>query len=263
MKAPNQITVDVTLDSVSKRFGQTVALENVSLQIAPGEFLALVGPSGSGKTTLLRLIAGLDEPCSGAVRVNGHPASAGVGDGAVAMVFQTLALYPHLTARDNISLGLRLKKIPRGEIEHRVWETAEVFSIQRVLNCKPHELSGGERQRVALARAMIKRPQILLLDEPFANLDWHLRAGLRSELRRLHNAARMTVVCVTHDLLEAVALGERLAILNKGKLEQADVPSAIFERPASPFVESFVRAAEPGELARAQCADAGRREVAG
>lgn len=217
MKAPNQITVDVTLDSVSKRFGQTVALENVSLQIAPGEFLALVGPSGSGKTTLLRLIAGLDEPCSGAVRVNGRPASAGVGDGAVAMVFQTLALYPHLTARDNISLGLRLKKIPRGEIEHRVWETAEVFSIQRVLNCKPHELSGGERQRVAICRALVLEPPLVLADEPTGNLDPTSGDQVFELLRELQARHRTTLVLVTHNPRIAERCG-RILTLEKGVL---------------------------------------------
>jgi ABC-type sugar transport system ATPase subunit len=233
---------------VSKRFGEVVALSEVSFQFMSGERIAVLGPSGSGKTTLLRLIAGLEVPSSGAVKLDGN-AVRGPTEG-VAMVFQNLGLFPHLTAYENIALGLRVRKLPKPEITRRVEEFAELLSIGALLGRRPHQLSAGERQRVALARALVKRPSVLLLDEPFANLDSHLRSGLRLELKRLHAQFAMTLVCVTHDLLEAVIVGRRVAVLNRGLLEQFDVPERLLDHPASPFVKSFFAFPEIPDLAR-------------
>jgi ABC-type sugar transport system ATPase subunit len=232
--------VPIALDNVCKRFGEVVALDNLSLSVKAGERIAVLGPSGSGKTTMLRLIAGLDAPTSGAVDVNG----------VVAMVFQNLALFPHLSAFDNMALGLRARKVAKAEIEQRIAETAALLVIGSLLKRKPHQLSAGERQRVALGRALVKRPSVLLLDEPFANLDAHLRAQLRAELKALHARFGMTMLCVTHDLLEAIALGERIAVLNRGVIEQFDTAERLLDRPASAFVKAFFAFPEIPEMAR-------------
>src|SRR5215204_1455976 len=176
--------VRIAVESVTKRFGDVVALRDVSLQVVAGERVAVLGPSGSGKTTLLRLMAGLELPSSGTVQLNGAEVRGPVE--SVAMVFQNLALFPHLTASENVALGLRVRKVPKIEISRRIDELADLLSIGAVLARRPHQLSAGERQRVALARALSKRPSVLLLDEPFANLDSHLRAEFRVELKRLH-----------------------------------------------------------------------------
>ena len=176
------------------------------------------------------------------------------------MVFQNLALFPHLTARENIVLGPKVRRLPRDEIERRTSEVAAMLSIDGVMHRKPYELSAGERQRVTLARALVKRPAVLLLDEAFANLDSHLRAELRTELKRLHGAYRMTVVCVTHDLLEAATLGERIAVLNGGMLEQFDTPARMLDEPKSPFVKKFLTLPEIPELARRLAAPVGAYE---
>ena len=243
--------LDISLDNVTKSFGTIAALRSLTLRIESGERVVILGPSGSGKTTLLRLIAGLESASAGAVTV-GERRNANARELAneVAMVFQTLALFPHLTARQNIALGLKVRRLPRDEIDRRTSEVATMLSIDGVLRRKPHELSAGERQRVALARALVKRPAVLLLDEAFANLDTHLRAELRMELKRLHGAHRMTIVCVTHDLLEATILGERIAVLNAGLLEQFDTPARMLEEPKSPFVKKFLTVPEIPELAR-------------
>ncbi len=223
----------------------------MTLRIDSGERVVLLGPSGSGKTTLLRLIAGLESVSTGVVTV-GDRRNADSRELAndVAMVFQNLALFPHLTARENIVLGLQVRRLPRNEIERRTSEVATMLSIDGVLRRKPHELSAGERQRVALARALAKRPAVLLLDEAFANLDTHLRAELRTELKRLHAVYRMTMVCVTHDLLEATILGERIAVLNAGMLEQFDTPTRMLDEPRSAFVKKFLTLPDMPELAR-------------
>jgi multiple sugar transport system ATP-binding protein len=166
------------------------------------------------------------------------------------MVFQNLALFPHLTAFDNVALGLRAQKVPRNELRPRISEIADVLVITRLLDRRPHQLSAGERQRVALARALVKRPSVLLLDEPFANIDSHLRAELREELKRVHAQFNMTMICVTHDLLEAFTLGQRIAVLNRGLLEQFDTPAELLENPASPFVKSFLALPAIPEMAR-------------
>lgn len=228
----------MALQNVCKHFGEVVALRDVSFDVNAGERIAVLGPSGSGKTTLLRLVAGLDAATSGVIRVTE----------TVAMVFQNLALFPHLTAFDNIALGLRVRKVAKREITQRVEEITALLRIGGLLKRKPHQLSAGERQRVALARALVKRPSVLLLDEPFANLDSHLRAELRAELKALRLG--MTTICVTHDLLEAIVLGERIAVLNRGVLDQFDTAKRLLENPASAFVKSFFAFPEIPAMAR-------------
>ena len=243
--------VRVSFESVGKRFGDVVALRDLSLEIAGGERVVVLGPSGSGKTTLLRLIAGLETPDSGLVRLGGERvATAWRTPTAVAMVFQNLALFPHLNAFENLALGLRARNVPKTEISDRIGEIAELVNIGSFLKRKPHQLSAGERQRIALARALVKRPSVLLLDEPFANLDSHLRAELRAEIKGLHERFAMTMICVTHDLLEAVTLGQRIAVLDHGLLKQFDTPERLLENPASAFVKSFVAFPEIPEMAR-------------
>jgi ABC-type sugar transport system ATPase subunit len=242
------VVVSISVERVGKCFGEVVALREVSLQLMAGERAAVLGPSGSGKTTLLRLIAGLEMPSSGAVKIDGNTVTGPAEP--VAMVFQNLALFPHLTGFENIALGLRVRKVPKPEISRRIDELAELLSIGAILARRPHQLSAGERQRVALARALARRPAVLLLDEPFANLDWHLRAELRIELKRVHTQFGMTMICVTHDLMEAVILGQRVAVLHRGLLEQFDTPERLLDNPASPFVKSFFAFPEMAEWAR-------------
>ena len=243
--------MEITLERVTKSYGAIIALRDVSLSIKPGERIVVLGPSGSGKTTLLRLIAGLEPPSSGSVVV-GHRRNSNARELGqnVAMVFQNLALFPHLTAAQNIGLGLKIRRVQRPEIERKTREAAEMLSIGDLLQRRPHQLSAGERQRVALARALVKKPSVLLLDEAFANLDTHLRAELRSEVRRLHGLHAMTMICVTHDLLEAMALGERIAVLNAGRLEQFDTPARLLDEPESAFVKKFLSLPDIPELAR-------------
>jgi len=236
----------VALERVCKKFGEVTALRDVSLEVASGERIAVLGPSGSGKTTMLRLMAGLEEPSSGAVELD-VKATART---SVAMVFQTLALFPHLTAGENIALGLRVRKVALDEVRKRTREVAELLFIEGLLDRTPSQLSAGERQRVALGRALVKRPSVLLLDEPFANLDSQLRAQLRSELKRLHAQLSMTMICVTHDLLEALSLGQRIAVLNCGMIEQFDTPERLLDQPANHFVKSFLAFPEMPEIAR-------------
>lgn len=226
-------------------------MREVSLAIQSGERIVVLGPSGSGKTTLLRLIAGLDVPSSGRVMVGDRKNSDARELGNdVAMVFQNLALFPHLEARENIGLGLKIRRVTPEEIERRTRDAAQMLSIEKVLRRKPHELSAGERQRVALARALVKRPAVLLLDEAFANLDTHLRAELRAEVKHLHRAQALTMLCVTHDLLEAMALGERILVLNAGRVEQFDTPGRLLDEPESEFVKKFLSLPDIPELAR-------------
>lgn len=236
----------VSVEKVSKRFhvsGRTVrAVERASLEVNAGELVALVGPSGSGKTTLLRLIAGLETPEEGVIRLDGEivnhtpPAQRGV-----AMVFQRDALFPHLTARENLGLGLRLRGVARAEIQERVEELAGWLGLGECLERRPAELSGGERQRVALGRALALRPRALLLDEPLAHLDAPLRRQLRRELLRLHRELGLTMLWVTHDPAEALALGQRVAVMHAGVVEQVGPPEEVRARPASAFVAEFLR----------------------
>ncbi len=237
----------VLLEKLSKTFsgpkGEVVhAVRELDLAIADQEFLILVGPSGCGKTTTLRLIAGLENPTQGRIVLDGQVANPlPPQDRHLAMVFQNPSLFPHLTARENLALGLMLRKVPRAEIEKRVQATAALLGLPDCLDRRPASLSGGQRQRVALGRALVCRPQVLLLDEPFANLDAPLRLQLRRELVRLHGELRTTMIYVTHDQTEAMALGDRVGVMNAGRLEQAGTPAELRERPATPFVAEFLR----------------------
>jgi ABC-type sugar transport system ATPase subunit len=232
----------IRLENVSKEFGRGVAaLDNLSLEIGDREILTVVGPSGCGKSTLLRLIAGLDSPTSGRIRmddqsIEGVPAR----ERNIAMVFQSYALYPHMTCYENLALNLRLKKLTASEIDARVRETAAMLEIADILAKKPRELSGGQRQRVAVGRALIRKPRAFLLDEPLSNLDALLRERVRHELKELFRKVQATVLYVTHDQTEAMSLADRVAVLDRGRLQQIGPPEEVYRRPANRFVASFI-----------------------
>ncbi len=234
----------VSLVRLTKRFGADApALDDLTLDVAPGEFLVLLGPSGCGKTTVLRLIAGLEEASAGeiaidGVRVNDLPPK----DRDVAMVFQNYALYPHLSVRENIAFPLVMRRTPKAEARKRVEEVAAALELTPLLARRPAQLSGGERQRVALGRAIVRQPKVFLFDEPLSNLDAKLRVQMRAELVRLHRRLKATMVYVTHDQVEAMTMGQRIAILHRGVLQQVGTPAEIYARPANVFVASFVGA---------------------
>jgi len=232
------------LDRVTKSFaGGVVAVRDLDLEVADGEYLVLVGPSGCGKSTVLRLIAGLDEPTSGHVRLDGHTlAGLDPRHRDVAMVFQSYALYPHRTARENLAFPLRLRGMSRADRERRIQETATVLGIRELLDRKPRELSGGEQQRVALGRAMVREPRVVLLDEPLSNLDASRRVAMRAELRDLQRRLRVPFVHVTHDPFEAMALGDRLAVLRQGRLQQVGPPREVYDRARNRFVAELLGA---------------------
>jgi len=231
----------VVLKEVTKRFGDLVAVNRVSLEIEDGEMIVFVGPSGCGKTTLLRMIAGLEEVTSGEIwigerLVNHVPPK----DRDIAMVFQNYALYPHMSVYDNIAFGLRLRRFPRREIDRRVRQAAEMLGIADKLRSKPKELSGGQRQRVAVGRAIVREPKVFLFDEPLSNLDAKLRVYMRAELQELHRKLGTTTIYVTHDQVEAMTLGQRVAVLKEGVLQQVDTPQMLYDHPANVFVAGFI-----------------------
>ena len=232
----------VSFQGVTKRFdGGVLAVDRLELDVRDGEFLVLVGPSGSGKSTALRMLAGLDHPTEGRIRIGDRDVTdVAPRDRDVAMVFQNYALYPHMTVRENLGFGLRMRKTPRAEIEKRVGETASKLGIEALLARKPGVLSGGERQRVALGRAIVREPSVFLFDEPLSNLDARLRAGMRTELVRLHRELRTTMVYVTHDQVEAMTMGQRIAVLRDGRLQQVAAPLDLYDRPANRFVAGFI-----------------------
>jgi ABC-type sugar transport system ATPase subunit len=249
---------NVAFLNVSKTFSPDIhALRDVNLEIAGGEYLVIAGPSGSGKTTLLRLVAGLDSPTAGDIliaggRINDVPPA----DRDVAMVFQSAALYPHLTVERNLAFGLAHRRLAASEVQSRIVETADMLAISPLLDRLPAEISGGERQRVAIGRALIRRPRVLLLDEPLSDLDFPLRARLRSDLARLRGAWEITVLHVTHDQSEAMALGDRVCLLCGGAVQQTSPPQVIYDRPANAFVASFM--GSPGmNLLRGELCDRG------
>lgn len=228
-------------ENVHKRYGDVAALRGLDLEARAGELLVLVGPSGCGKTTALRAAAGLEEVTEGSIRIAGRDVTRRPpAERNVAMVFQSYALFPHLTVRENVGFGLRARKVPRGEARERVESAAGLVGCAGLLERKPHELSGGERQRVALARALVREPDVFLLDEPLSNLDAQLRVEMRAELRRLHGRVGATMVYVTHDQVEALTMGDRVAVLREGVLQQVDEPDAVYRRPANRFVATFV-----------------------
>lgn len=220
---------------------QVVPVKNISLQVNQGEFLTLLGPSGCGKSTILRMIAGLEQPTSGRILINGRDVSRlNPGDRNIAMVFQSYALYPHMTVYDNIASGLKLQKTPHAEIKERIREVADFLGLHELMNRKPGQLSGGQRQRVAVARTLVRRPDIFLLDEPLSNLDALLREHVRAELKQLFGSQNAPVVYVTHDQTEAMTLSTKVAVLNNGYLQQLDRPDVIYSHPANQFVAGFI-----------------------
>ncbi len=232
---------DVTYRSVRKEFGDVVALQDFSLQIADGEFVVLVGPSGSGKTTALRLLAGLEAISQGEIRVGDRLVNrVAPQDRDIAMVFQDYALYPQMTVYDNLAFGLKMRKIPKDEIRTRVEHAAELLDIGELLERKPRALSGGQRQRVALGRALVREPAAFLMDEPLSNLDAKLRVQTRSEIKQLQRQVGTTTVYVTHDQVEAMTMGDRVAVMNRGLLEQVGDTRTVYEHPANVFVAGFI-----------------------
>jgi multiple sugar transport system ATP-binding protein len=231
----------LTYHHVSKRYGDVTAVDDLDLEVREGEFMVLVGPSGCGKSTVLRLTAGLEEISAGDLyigerRVNDVPAR----DRDVAMVFQNYALYPHLSVYENLSFGLQVRKTPRSEVESRVRRVAQMLDIGALLGRKPGQLSGGQRQRVALGRAIVREPRAFLMDEPLSNLDAKLRVQTRGELIRLHQQLGTTTVYVTHDQVEAMTMGERIAVMRDGVVQQVDAPGVLYAEPANAFVAGFI-----------------------
>lgn len=231
----------IEFDSVTKRFGAFTAVDNVSLTVREGEFLTLLGPSGCGKTTLLRMLSGFETPDVGAVRLAGADVTAlPPYRRNVNQVFQSYALFPHLTVRENIGFGLRMQKTPKAEALQRVAEAVTLVALDGFEERKPHQLSGGQRQRVALARALVPKPKVLLLDEPLAALDAKLRRQMQSELKRLQKRLGMTFVFVTHDQEEALMMSDRIAVMKSGRIEQLGTAAEIYHRPATAFVADFI-----------------------
>ncbi len=231
----------VTYDNVSKEFGNVTAVNNLNMVIEDKEFLVFVGPSGCGKTTALRLLAGLEEITRGEIRigdrvVNDVPPK----DRDIAMVFQSYALYPHLTVYDNLAFGLKLRKTPKDEIKRRVQEAADILGIGELLTRKPRQLSGGQRQRVAVGRAIVRHPQVFLFDEPLSNLDAKLRVETRANITKLWQRLGTTFIYVTHDQIEAMTMATRIAVINKGLLQQLDTPQKLYDLPNNMFVASFI-----------------------
>jgi len=231
----------IELAALSKHFGPVRAVDGVDLRIAEGEFLVLAGPSGCGKSTLLRMIAGLAEPSSGAIRMDGQDVTGlPPAERNVAMVFQNYALFPHLTVERNLSFGLRLRRLAAAERQRRVAQTAALLRIEELLKRYPRELSGGQKQRVALGRALIRQPRAFLFDEPLSNLDPALRVEMRSEILRLRRQFPVTTVYVTHDQVEALTMGDRLAVMNAGRITQLGAPLALYQDPRDLFTAGFV-----------------------
>ena len=231
----------VEIDGVTKRFGAVVAVDNVDLAIGDGEFFALLGPSGCGKTTTLRMIAGLDLPTEGSLRIFGEEVGMAPPDRRpVNTVFQAYALFPHMTVRQNIEFGLKMKRVRDPELSQRVAEATEMVRLAGMEERRPDQLSGGQQQRVALARALVNQPKVLLLDEPLGALDLKLRQEMQQELKALQREVGITFVFVTHDQEEALAMSERIGVMSEGRLLQVGTPREIYERPASRFVADFI-----------------------
>jgi ABC-type sugar transport system ATPase subunit len=240
----------VLFDGATKRFGETVAVDTLTLPVEDGEFMVLVGPSGCGKTTALRLLAGLEALSAGSIRIGDRVVNdVAPRDRDVAMVFQDYALYPQMTVRQNLAFGLRIRKTDKTEVANRVAAAAEALGIEQLLDRRPRALSGGQRQRVALGRALVRDPQVFLMDEPLSNLDAKLRTQTRAEIRRLQQEVATTTVYVTHDQVEAMTMGDRIAVMNDGRLEQVGEPDVVYEQPANTFVAGFI-GSPPMSLAR-------------
>jgi multiple sugar transport system ATP-binding protein len=256
----------VSLVNVSKIYAESrgAAVTDVSLDVADGEFVVLVGPSGCGKSTTLRMIAGLETISSGTIRigdrvVNEIPAS----ERDIAMVFQSYALYPHMTVRENLAFALTLRKLPKPVIQERVARAAEILSLAELLDRKPRQLSGGQRQRVAVGRAIVREPQAFLFDEPLSNLDAALRSQMRRELATLHHTLAATMIYVTHDQVEAMTLGDRIVVMKDGKVQQVDTPLRLYEAPVNRFVAGFIGSPSMNFFDAIVDATSGRAMVAG
>jgi len=231
----------VTISDVGKSFGQVQVLRGISIDIADGEFVILVGPSGCGKSTLLRMLAGLEPINAGQIRigsrvVNNLPAK----ERDIAMVFQNYALYPHMTVRENMAFGLKLRKAPRDEIDRKVARASEILGLDALLDRQPRQLSGGQRQRVAMGRAIVRDPLVFLFDEPLSNLDAKLRVHMRTEIKALHQRLKSTIVYVTHDQIEAMTMADKIVVMHDGVIEQQGAPLDLYDRPANLFVAQFI-----------------------
>jgi spermidine/putrescine ABC transporter ATP-binding subunit len=239
--AKSDVKPIISFRNITKRWGSTIAVDNVSLDIEPGEFFALLGPSGCGKTTLLRILAGLEVPSEGQVLIDGRDmAEIPPNKRAVNMVFQSYAVFPHMTVADNVAYGLKVDGVPQAERDQRVQEGLDLVQLGHLAARKPDQLSGGQRQRVALARALVKKPKVLLLDEPLSALDAKLREAMRFELSQLQRKVGITFIMVTHDQDEALAIASRIAVMNKGSIAQIGTPSDLYEFPATRFVADFI-----------------------
>ena len=249
----------VTLRGIAKRFGETSVIDGLDLDIRDGEFMVLVGPSGCGKSTVLRMIAGLEDVSAGEILIGDRPVTeVPPKDRDVAMVFQSYALYPHMTIRENLEFGLKIRKTPRAEIDRLVKEAAQVLGIAALLDRKPKQLSGGQRQRVAVGRAIVRKPSAFLFDEPLSNLDAKLRVQMRAEIKRIQQRLGTTSIYVTHDQVEAMTMGNRIAVLSAGRLQQVGAPLEVYERPANLFVAAFI-GTPPMNFVSGTLADGGTR----
>lgn len=231
----------VKLNKINKSFGDTHVLHDIDLEVRDGEFLVLVGPSGCGKSTLLRIVAGLENTSDGEIYIGEELVNdVAPKNRSIAMVFQNYALYPHMNVHDNMAFGLKLKKVPKEQIEKKVDAAAKILGIEQYLQRKPKALSGGQRQRVALGRAIVRDPSVFLFDEPLSNLDAKLRVQMRSEIKKLHSTLKTTMMYVTHDQVEAMTMGDRIVVLEDGIVMQCDAPLEIYRHPANKFVAGFI-----------------------
>jgi multiple sugar transport system ATP-binding protein len=264
----------VRLRGIQKRYGDNLVIKGIDLDVEDGQFVVFVGPSGCGKSTLLRMIAGLEDISEGTLELGGRPCrDVDPARRGIAMVFQSYALYPHMTVAENMGFALKLAKVPKPEIAERVGRAAAILQIDHLLARKPKALSGGQRQRVAIGRAIVRKPEVFLFDEPLSNLDAALRAQTRVELAQLHRELGSTMIYVTHDQVEAMTLGQKIVVFNGGRIEQAGTPLELYERPANLFVAGFlgsprmnfmpaVLAGEEGASARLRLPDGSVAEVA-
>jgi multiple sugar transport system ATP-binding protein len=264
----------VRLRGIQKRYGDNLVIKGIDLDVEDGQFVVFVGPSGCGKSTLLRMIAGLEDISAGTLELGGRPCNdVDPAKRGIAMVFQSYALYPHMTVADNMGFALKLAKVPKGEIAQRVERAAAILQIGHLLARKPKALSGGQRQRVAIGRAIVRKPEVFLFDEPLSNLDAALRAQTRVELAQLHRELGSTMIYVTHDQVEAMTLGQKIVVFNGGHIEQAGTPLELYERPANRFVAGFLGSprmnfipvtlvGEKGAAAAVRLPDGGMAEVA-
>jgi multiple sugar transport system ATP-binding protein len=256
----------VTLDGVRKVYDdarQSVAVDRMDLDVADGEFVVLVGPSGCGKTTTLRMIAGLESISAGQLSIDGRVVNdVPPKDRDIAMVFQSYALYPHMSVRENMAFALTLRKLPRAEIDARVKHAADILGLDDLLARRPGQLSGGQRQRVAIGRAIVRQPRVFLFDEPLSNLDASLRLQTRREIAKLHHDLHATMIYVTHDQVEAMTMGDRIVVMNAGRVQQIDTPRALYDRPRNTFVATFL-GSPPMNLIPGRIADGAFRSATG